>query len=108
MVWQEMLCAILLIVTAASSVASALYVRLHRPVPGNKTVLLIALAGAEWLLGYALELMSADVADKIFWNSVQYVGIVIVPTAWLVFALEYIGRGEWLRRRTLVLLRNEN
>jgi len=104
MAWQEMLCAILLIVTAALSVASALYVRSRRPVPGNKTVLLIALAGAEWLLGYALELMSADVADKIFWNNVQYVGIVIVPAAWLVFTLEYIGRGEWLRRRTLVLL----
>ena len=67
-------------------------------------MVLLALAGAEWLLGYALEVGSADVPTKILWNSVQYVGIVVVPTAWLAFVLQYTGRGEWLKRRTLVLL----
>ena len=95
---------IILIATAAFSVASAFYVWLRRPVPGGKTPVLIALAGAEWLLGYALEVGSADVSTKIIWNSVQYVGIVVAPTAWLVFVLQYTGREEWLKRRTLVLL----
>ncbi len=67
-------------------------------------MVLFALAGAEWLLGYALEVGSADVSTKVFWNSVQYVGIVVAPTAWLVFVLQYTGREEWLKRRTLVLL----
>ena len=94
--WHEMSYTIILIATAAFSVASAFYVRLRWPVPGGKTPVLIALAGAEWLLGYALEVGSADVSTKIFWNSVQYVGIVVAPTAWLAFVLQYTGREEWL------------
>ena len=81
MAWHEMRYTIILIATAAFSVASAFYVRLRRPVPGSKAMVLFALAGAEWLLGYALEVGSADVSTKIIWNSVQYVGIVVAPTA---------------------------
>jgi len=62
------------------------------------------LAVAEWSLGYALELGSAGLPDKVFWAKVQYVGIVAVPVAWSVLALQYTGREKWLARRNLILL----
>jgi len=104
MAWQGTPYIILLIVAAAASVASVLYVWSRRPIPGNKTAVLIALAGAVWMLGYALELVSVDISAKVFWNKVQYVGIVIALAAWLVFVLQYTGRERWLTRRTLALL----
>jgi PAS domain-containing protein len=35
---------------------------------------------------------------------VEYLGIAIVPTAWLALALQYTGREKWLTRRNLALL----
>jgi PAS domain S-box-containing protein len=64
----------------------------------------IILAGTEWLLGYIFELGSTDLTAKIFWNNVQYFGIVTVPIGWLIFALQYTGRENWLTRRTIILL----
>jgi PAS domain S-box-containing protein len=95
---------VLLIIVAVISVASALYVRLRHPVPGSKTAVWIALAGAEWMVGYAFELVSVEVQTKVFWNRMQYVGIVVAMVGWLVFALRYTGREKWLNRRTLALL----
>jgi PAS domain S-box-containing protein len=104
MTWQWTPYTILLIVAAVTSVTSALYVWRRRPVPGSRTLVLIALAGAEWLVTYVLELRSVDPLTKDLWNKIQYVGIVVVPTAWLVFTLQYTNREKWLTRRNLVLL----
>ena len=62
------------------------------------------LAMAEWSFGYALELSSADLPNKLFWAKAQYLGIVIAPLAVLTFALQYTGREKWLTRRNLTLL----
>jgi PAS domain-containing protein len=37
-------------------------------------------------------------------SPVEYLGIAIVPTAWLALALQYTGREKWLTRRNLALL----
>ena len=79
----------------------ALYMWRHRPA---RTVTVIILACAEWMLGYALELSSANLQTKVFWAKVQYLGIVIVPTAWFAYILQYTGRSKWLTRRILALL----
>jgi PAS domain S-box-containing protein len=104
LIWQETLFIVALLAVAAISVASALYTWSRRPVPGSKAVAVLALASAEWLAAYALELASVDVLDKVFLNKVQFVGVVIVPVAWLLFALQYTRREEWLTRRTLLAL----
>jgi PAS domain S-box-containing protein len=65
---------------------------------------ILMLAVAEWSLGYALELAGTDVPTKLFWLNIEYLGIVIVPVAWLALALQYTGRTKWLAPRLLVLL----
>jgi PAS domain S-box-containing protein len=72
-------------------IVSALYVWWRRRVPWAKTGALLVLAGAVWLLGYTLELASVSLVAKTFWSKVQYVGIVVIPTAGLAFALQYTG-----------------
>jgi len=93
---EGMLYIIILIATAVITAASALYTWWRRPVPGNRTVMLTALAGGGWLVGYALEIASASVPTKIFWNQIQYVGVVTVTATWLVFTLQYTGREKWV------------
>jgi PAS domain S-box-containing protein len=102
--WQYNPYVLPLVIAAALSAALALYVWRRRPAPGAGPLTLLILAVAEWSLGYALELGSADFSAKIFWSNVNFLGIVIVPVAWLAFALQYTGREKWLTRRNMVML----
>ena len=57
-----------------------------------------------WALGYALELGSPTLADKIFWSQVEYFGIVFAPVAALALGLTYRERDHPVTRRVLVAL----
>ena len=102
--WHYTPLAIPLIGTAATAAVLAVYVWLHRRRVMGRVVVLLLLACAEWAMAYALELGTVGAAGKVLWGKMQYVGITIVPTAWLVFVLLYTGRDRWLTRRSQVLL----
>jgi PAS domain S-box-containing protein len=59
-----------------------------------------------WLLAYAAELLSPTLGQKILASKVQYLGVTIAPTAWLVYIVHYVGMGQLLtssKRRLLLL-----
>lgn len=89
--------------TAVVSVILVHFAWRRRPAPGAVLLALLMLAVTVWLAGYALELACVDLPDKVFWAKVQYLGIVVVPLIWLLFALCYTDRGQWLTRRNLLL-----
>jgi PAS domain S-box-containing protein len=62
------------------------------------------LAVAEYAFFYTLDLVSTTIGGKILWGNIQMLGILLIPPMWLVFALEYTGREQWLNRRNAVLL----
>jgi PAS domain S-box-containing protein len=104
MVWQYTPYTIPLSVTAGMVLLSALYVLRNCHTPSSRTGALLLLSNAVWVLGCVLELAGADLRTKVFWNKVQYVGIVVGPTAWIVYAMQYTGRERWLTWRALALL----
>ncbi len=65
-------------------------------------VALLAAVGI-WSLGNALEMITIEMGAKVLWVRASYVGIVLVPATWLLFALQYAGVGGWLRRRAWLL-----
>ena len=71
---------------------------------GAATLALLMAAVAEWSWGYALEIGAVDLATKLFWAKVQYLGIVTLPVAWLAFSLHYTHRRKWLTRRNGALI----
>jgi PAS domain S-box-containing protein len=71
---------------------------------GGRALALLALACAEWSLGYALEIAGADLPTKIFWGKSQYLGIVTVPLLWIIFAYSYSTHGTRMTPRTVSLL----
>ena len=93
-----------LLVAAAGSVVVAGVAWRRRPAPPSTSLAVLALAVAVWQLGYAFELWSVDREIKLAWGKFQYLGIVIIPTAWLAVPLQYTGRKSWLSRRGLLLL----
>ena len=83
--------------------AFAVYVWLRRGSPGAKGLVLALAAGVWYMATYALELWTVGSAKQM-WGDVKYVGICLMPAAWLIFTLEYTGRARWLTRRVLLLL----
>ncbi len=104
MSWRFTLYIFPVVLAGVISVGLALYAWRRRLMAGVVPFSILMLAVAEWSLGYALELAGADVPTKLFWLSVEYLGIIIAPAAWLTLALQYTGRTKWLAPRLLVLL----
>ena len=81
------------------------YALKHRTTPGATPLALSLLAVTVWAFSYAVAILPAvDPTTKVFFIDFQYVGIVIVPMAWIAFAFEYTGKPIRLTRRTILLL----
>jgi hypothetical protein len=76
----------------------------RRGTPGAMALMVLMAAGAVWSVGDALSLGASELSTSIFWAEIKYLGIVAVPLAWLVFALQYTGREGWARRSVIALL----
>lgn len=56
------------------------------------------------VIAFTARLFTADLGAKFLWELVAYGGLVILPAAFLVFALRFIGQGEWVSRPILAAL----
>jgi diguanylate cyclase (GGDEF)-like protein len=86
------------------SAALAAYAWLHRSTIATRSFAFFSIAVATYAFGYGMELASPSLAVALFWSKVQYLGILAFPTLYLVFVIQYIGRGSWLTPRNLALL----
>ncbi|MCB8967874.1 MAG: response regulator [Ardenticatenaceae bacterium] len=101
--WQFPPSTLFLFVAATVNWLLALYAIRSR----NSLVLpaftLLLWATGIWAFGYGFELASPTEVSKLFWAKIQYLGIAVVPPAWLLLALQYTGRDIWLQRKRQVL-----
>lgn len=97
---------IILPVLIASLIAIFLlvYTWQRRTMRGARPLLPLLLGIVIWLVGSTIEGLYFDYNSRLFWSNIQYIGIVIVPTALLVFSLYFTDRTSALTRRNLALL----
>ncbi|HNB37561.1 MAG TPA: histidine kinase N-terminal 7TM domain-containing protein, partial [Anaerolineales bacterium] len=88
-----------LIAAAGISIFVSIYAWRHRSSPGASALTLLALAIAQWIIGYILEISSADLNTIYIWGASQYLGIAFAPYAWLMFAIDFAGYSKLLTRR---------
>jgi serine phosphatase RsbU (regulator of sigma subunit) len=84
--------------------ALAAYVAWRRGTRMGWSLAVLLVAVAWWGTAYAVELSVDEVALKSTWGDLKYVGIVALAPAWLVFVLQYTGRGDRVTRRLVGLL----
>ncbi len=87
--WQPNPYALSLFIPTIVSAALAAFAWHRRLTPGARPFTVLLLTVSTWSLEYALELGSTGLAGKLFWFKLQYLSIVILPVAWLTFALQY-------------------
>jgi PAS domain S-box-containing protein len=104
MVWQYNPYALPLFLTASTSVGLALVMWGRRRLFCAKAFIALLLAIAVWSFTAGLEYMSSDLYSMLLWDKASYLGIVTVPVAYAIFALQYTGHGEWSKPRLLALL----
>ncbi len=64
----------------------------RRHVQGATAFALVAFGQAWWILGYLFELISPTLEAKLFWDDLQYVGVILWPLATYAFATSYTRR----------------
>ena len=95
---------LILVLAAIISAVVASFGWKRRPVPGAVPFTGFMLGVSIWALGEALVWASADLPSQKLWNNLSYLGIVMVPTSWFVFAFQYTGLQKWIGKREAALL----
>lgn len=93
-----------LILATLVAVAIVMYAWTRRETRGVLGLVALGIGAAIWSLGYALEIAGADLPTKLLWGKLQYLGIVTIPLAWLVFAFVYAELEERLSWQVVVAL----
>ena len=79
MLTQNLVYIVPILLAAGTSLSVAVYIWQQRSAVVAPAVLLMV-SVAVWTLAYALEIGSTDLANKIFWGKVKYLGVVAVPS----------------------------
>jgi PAS domain S-box-containing protein len=94
----------LLVLSAVITGALAYYGWRDRTNPVSAPFALLMTAVTLWTAGYAFELICVDLPVIQMLNTIEYMGIVTVPVAWLLVVLCYTGRTKYITRQNLALL----
>ncbi|GAB4265935.1 MAG: histidine kinase N-terminal 7TM domain-containing protein [Candidatus Promineifilaceae bacterium] len=86
------------------SLSVLVYTWRRRNSHGARPFLPLMLGITIWLFCNGVEAGFTNETARLFWNNMQYLGIVMVPTAWFLFAATYTGRSKWVTQKSLSLL----
>jgi len=68
----------------------------ERPEAGATWLAVLLVGQVWWTTFLVFELEASTLAAKSLWYDVQWLGVVIIPVGWLLFALEYTGRERYV------------
>ena len=96
--------AVLMTAAGLALAAMAAYVGWRRGTRAGVSLAVVLVSVAWWGVTYAAELSALDLPSKTLWGDLKYVGVCALAPAWLVFVLQYTGRGPLVTKRLLALL----
>jgi signal transduction histidine kinase len=76
----------------------------QRPKPGATPLVALLLGQSWWAVCIVFRLQAATLESKLLWMDLGWIGVVAVPVAWVLFALEYTGHDQYVRTRYIALL----
>ena len=88
------------LLTVGAALLLAWHAWRRRETPCGPPIAAVAVGTALWAAAHALGLASGDLASAVLWTKVEWVAVLLVPAAWLRFALTYTGADRWTVGRT--------
>ena len=92
--------ALLLVIVLGVSVAILAW--RERPEAGATWLTLLVAGQVWWTVFLVFEIEATAYGMKVLWYDVQWIGVVVIPVAWLLFALEYTGHTRYVQPWTVV------
>ena len=91
------LLSIALLAAVVTGTSAAILAWRERPEAGATWLAVLLVGQVWWTTFLVFELEASTLAAKTLWYDVQWIGVVLVPVGWLLFALEYTGRDRYVR-----------
>lgn len=91
----------LLVVSTLLSIALAVAAWRRRPTPGAASLAALMLTLAFWSAFDAIEMLSASLTAKLFWERLEFIFVLAAPALWLIFVLQFTGHERWVTPATL-------
>ncbi len=92
---------IILLAASAMTALFAVYGASRRRSPAALPFAGLAVVSTFYTFGSAFELASVDLAGKVFWTRIEYIGIVFIPVFWLLLAARFSGKDKDLTKTIL-------
>jgi len=73
----------------------------RRPEPGATCLAAAMFATCWWIAALGIGMGADSLSEKLLWVKLEWVGVVVLPIAWFLFALEYTGRSDGLSRPSM-------
>lgn len=75
-----------------------------RQIPVTRPLIALMCSVGFWALFGTLEIGATNMGSKIFWNTLMYAPLLASPVIYLIFAMSYTGRVDWLGPRFYMLV----
>jgi diguanylate cyclase (GGDEF)-like protein/PAS domain S-box-containing protein len=75
-----------------------------RTAPGSKALMIMMIGMGFWTLCYAFHLSTVSRPEPYFWSKLMFLGVVMIPAGFLVWASRYTKYDGWINKLTLSLL----
>ncbi|WP_144920358.1 histidine kinase N-terminal 7TM domain-containing protein [Halorubrum salsamenti] len=85
-----------LLAAVVTGTSAAILAWRERPEAGATWLTVLLVGQVWWTTFLVFELEAPTVAAKSLWYDVQWLGVVVIPVGWLLFALEYTGRERYV------------
>ncbi len=92
--WQFNLASYLLLISGMVSVTTAIFVAAKPSFRGKMPMMLMLILGAEWCIAAGFEAAAPDIATKIFWSQVEYIGSMSSPVLYCYFVLAFLEKDK--------------
>ncbi len=96
--------ALIVFICAIMIAVIAVYALQQGKTEGAKVFALFMFSMDIYILGYSFELASFDYSLMLFWNKLQYIGIMTFPTLYFLFASQFSGHNKWINKKNIPLL----
>ncbi|WP_277542891.1 histidine kinase N-terminal 7TM domain-containing protein [Haloarcula laminariae] len=93
-----------LLASIAVGVTTGLLAWRERPEPGAVPLVLLMAGQCWWSATLIFRIEAATLGMKVLFSNSTWLGVAIIPAAWLLFALEYGGYNEYTTRRHVLLI----
>ncbi|QSG04872.1 Signal transduction histidine kinase, contains PAS domain [Halapricum desulfuricans] len=92
-----------LMATVAVGFAGALLAWRERPKPGSVSLTILLAGQCWWSSTLLFRVRASGIQEKILWTDVTWIGVAVLPVAWLFFSLSYTGYSEYVRKEYMLL-----